>query len=117
MHLSPGFLSALQLPISPTVTTVAQDRCTPLTFSAPNTTITSATHYTAMSSVVTGSALTCFTPFQQISADMCRVAGVVTTSSDSTVRFETWLPDIWYGRQLVVGNGGLGGCMFFVYKN
>ena len=46
--------------------------------------------------------------------DLCRVYGVIWTSSSSSVRFEVWLPkaDNWYGRILSTGNGGLGGCEY-----
>ena len=36
----------------------------------------------------------------------CRVQGRVTTSSDSMVNFEVWIPDIWNGKLVVTGNGG-----------
>ncbi|KAH8895586.1 tannase and feruloyl esterase [Thozetella sp. PMI_491] len=41
----------------------------------------------------------------------CRVAAQFNTSSDSTVNFEIWMPDIsqWNGRFLAVGNGGWAG--------
>ena len=110
MHLSPGFLSALQLPISHTI----QDTCTSLTstISIPGTTVTSAIRYPAGSNITTGGDETCFTPYQQNAVDICRVNGVITTSVTSSVKFEMWLPEIWYGRFLVTGNGGLGGCKF-----
>ena len=108
MLLSPSFLSALQFPLSPTV----QDKCTslPSVISIPGTRITNAARYPAGSTIPTGAVASCYTPFQVNSVDMCRVNGVVTTSSSSSVDFEMWLPDIWHGRFLVTGNGGLGGC-------
>ena len=36
----------------------------------------------------------------------CRVQARVTTSSDSGVNFEVWIPDAWNGKLLVTGNGG-----------
>ena len=40
----------------------------------------------------------------------CRVAGVIRPTSDSTIRFEVWLPASgWNGRFLGVGNGGFAG--------
>lgn len=108
MHLSPIFLSALQLPISPTI----GDTCTSLASlaSIPHTVITSAARYPAGSNITTGADATCFKPYQQNSVEICRVNGVITTSSASSVKFDMWLPDVWHGRFLVTGNGGLGGC-------
>ena len=118
MLLSPSFLSILQFPIFPTV----QDKCTSLSSvtSISNTTITSAARYPAGFNITTAADPTCFTPFQQNSVDICRVNGVIKTSPTSSVDFEMWLPDIWYGRFLVTGNGGLGGCKFLhqpTYQN
>ncbi|KAJ7848318.1 tannase and feruloyl esterase [Mycena leptocephala] len=45
------------------------------------------------------------------SAPLCRVQFVINTTSSSAVHAEAWLPDTWYGRFLVAGNGGLGGCL------
>lgn len=111
MLLSHALLSALRFPISRAV----QDQCASLPFvtSIPNTTITSAARYPAGSKITTGADPTCFTPFQPSSADICRVNGVITTSPTSSVDFEMWLPDVWYGRFLATGNGGLGGCKLF----
>jgi len=36
----------------------------------------------------------------------CRVQARVTTSSDSAVNFEVWIPDAWNGKIVVTGNGG-----------
>lgn len=47
-----------------------------------------------------------------VPVDVCRIYGVVNTTSDSAVKFEIWLPSEWHGRFLGVGNGGLGGCRF-----
>ena len=108
MYLFPAFLSALQFPISPAI----QDTCTSLTSvtSIPNTVIASAARYLAGTNITTGADVTCFVPHRQNAVDMCRINGVIATSSTSSVDFEMWLPDIWYGRFLVTGNGGLGGC-------
>lgn len=84
--------------------------CSGLGFlSLTNTTILAAHHLVAGSNITTSgscqsSAIT--------SVDICRVYGVINTTSDSAVKFELWLPDAWYGRFLGVGNGGLGGCKF-----
>lgn len=40
----------------------------------------------------------------------CRVSGVIKPSSDSTIRFEVWMPSSgWNGRFQGIGNGGFGG--------
>jgi Tannase and feruloyl esterase len=36
----------------------------------------------------------------------CRVQARVTTSNDSLVNFEVWIPDAWNGKLVVTGNGG-----------
>ncbi|KAI8716316.1 Carboxylic ester hydrolase [Fusarium sp. LHS14.1] len=53
---------------------------------------------------------TCTLTSQVVKSDICRLSFDVATSSDSSVRFEAWLPLDWSGRFLGVGNGGLGGC-------
>jgi Tannase and feruloyl esterase len=82
--------------------------CNGLTaLSLENTTILGATHISAGSSISTlGSCQSIATS----SVEACRVYGVISTTSESSVKFEIWLPDTWYGRFLTVGNGGLGGC-------
>lgn len=49
--------------------------------------------------------------------NVCRVTATIPTSHRSEVKVEAWLPDtnVWQGRFLAVGNGGLGGC--FVYDD
>lgn len=44
--------------------------------------------------------------------DVCRVYGMINTTTESSTRFEAWLPNAeeWYGRFLFVGGGALGGC-------
>ena len=44
-------------------------------------------------------------------SDLWRLVLNVTTSSTSEVLIEAWLPDIWNGRFLATGNGGIGGCI------
>ena len=91
---------------------VARD-CTSLaSLGLPNVTITHAVHLTAGSTFNASADPTCFSPTYQNTVDICRVMGAVTTSPASTVKFEMWLPDTWYGRVLTGGNGGLGGCRF-----
>src|SRR6478735_4601145 len=53
---------------------------------------------------------TCTSTSQVVKADICRLSFDVDTSTNSSVRFEAWLPLDWSGRFLGVGNGGLGGC-------
>ena len=47
-----------------------------------------------------------------VSTNACRIYAVVNTTAESAVHFEMWLPDVWFGRFLAVGNGGLAGCKF-----
>ena len=108
-HYLLGVLSLLAL-VQSVWSTPIIDPCSGLTsLSLENTTILSASYVTAGSNISTPGSC-------QSSAistvDVCRVYGVVNTTSDSAVKFEIWLPDIWYGRFLGVGNGGLGGCKF-----
>src|SRR4029453_3859868 len=44
-------------------------------------------------------------PFPQVES-FCRIQASVTTSSDSRVNAEVWLPDAWNGKVVVTGNGG-----------
>ena len=53
--------------------------------------------------------LTCFKPVFSNTASPHRVIGAVAIPLTYTVKFETWLPDIRYGRALAGGNGGNGG--------
>ncbi|KAJ3547675.1 hypothetical protein NM208_g1404 [Fusarium decemcellulare] len=53
---------------------------------------------------------TCKLTSQVVKADICRLSFEVATSTNSSIRFEAWLPLDWSGRFLGVGNGGLGGC-------
>jgi hypothetical protein len=42
----------------------------------------------------------------------CRVAGVLSPTSDSEIRFEVWMPEQgWNGRYLGIGNGGFAGAI------
>lgn len=54
----------------------------------------------------------CAQSSQPVSADVCRVAMVVTTSDVSQISLEAWFPRDYSGRFVSVGNGGLGGCAF-----
>ena len=44
----------------------------------------------------------------------CRVAAMLTPSSDSDIKIEVWLPRNWNGRVLVVGNGAWNGFISYV---
>ena len=87
------------------------DACTSLmgTLSLENTTILAA------ECIVVGSTVSTPGSCQSTAAvttDACPVYAVVNTTTESAVHFEMWLPDIWYGRFLAVGNPGLGGCAY-----
>lgn len=43
--------------------------------------------------------------------EFCRIGLTTTTGSTGSVASEVWLPTLWTGRVLTVGNGGLGGCI------
>ncbi|KAG6864763.1 hypothetical protein C0991_007289 [Blastosporella zonata] len=73
-----------------------------------NTTVLSATHITRPSNIATPGS--CQSQ-ALVSSSLCRVQLVINTTSSSAVHAEAWLPDIWYGRFLGLGNGGLGGCI------
>ena len=90
----------------------AQGDCTLLlSLSLPNATVTNATRVVAGTNFTASADPTCFVPTWVNSVSICRVNGVVTTSPTSSVEFEMWLPDTWYGRILTAGNVGFGGCM------
>ncbi|KAF7336911.1 Carboxylic ester hydrolase [Mycena venus] len=48
-----------------------------------------------------------------VNVPLCRVEFSTQTSATSAIRAEAWLPDEWYGRFLGIGNGGLGGCIYY----
>ncbi len=56
---------------------------------------------------------TCSRPSQLVAVNLCRVALSIPTSNRSSIVFELWLPEIWSGRFLATGNGGIDGCEFF----
>lgn len=44
--------------------------------------------------------------------EFCRVAGVITPSKDSEIRFEVWMPTSnWNGKFIGIGNGGFAGAI------
>ncbi|KAE9389957.1 putative ferulic acid Esterase/Feruloyl esterase [Gymnopus androsaceus JB14] len=53
----------------------------------------------------------CNRPSQVVFEDTCRIALYVSTSNNSGVNMEAWLPRKWTGRFLSTGNGGLSGCI------
>jgi hypothetical protein len=53
---------------------------------------------------------TCNRAEQAISANTCRIVLSIKTSEESRIILEAWLPDVWTGRFLATGNGGIDGC-------
>lgn len=46
--------------------------------------------------------------------EFCRVAGSISPTADSDIRFELWLPaDNWNGRYMQTGNGGAAGVIIY----
>ena len=43
----------------------------------------------------------------------CRVAGTIAPIPESQIRFEVWLPKVWNGKFVGVGNGGAAGLIFY----
>lgn len=43
----------------------------------------------------------------------CRIAGVLTPTTDSQIGFELWLPEQWNGDFLQAGNGGAAGALVY----
>ncbi|KAJ7503643.1 tannase and feruloyl esterase [Mycena galericulata] len=74
-----------------------------------NTTILSTAYIAAPTNITTPGICQSTAPVN--SASLCRVQFVINTTSSSAVHGEAWLPDTWYGRFLLTGNGGLGGCI------
>jgi len=53
-------------------------------------------------------------PVVQTTAAFCRVAGVITPSTDSDVQFEVWMPSAgWNGKFQGIGNGGFAGAIMY----
>ncbi|KAJ7739812.1 tannase and feruloyl esterase [Mycena metata] len=74
-----------------------------------NTTILNVAYIAAATNVSTPG--TCQSTAPVTAAPLCRVQFVINTTSTSAVHAEAWLPDVWFGRFLGLGNGGLGGCI------
>lgn len=86
---------------------LAQTPCEQLrSLSLPNTTITAA-EFVPAGTFVPPNALP-NVPHGTLPAH-CRVAAVLTPSSDSHIEIEIWLPDSWNGKFQAVGNGGWAG--------
>lgn len=95
---------------------VAARDCTALqSLKLTNATIKNAVHLSPRTTFDASADPTCALPTYNNTVALCRVRGTVNTSSTSSVDFEMWLPDTWYGRVLAVGNGALGGCKHFFY--
>jgi feruloyl esterase len=58
--------------------------------------------------------ITCNRAKQAILANVCRVVLSVRTSEQSSIVLEAWLPDVWTGRFLATGNGGIDGCKYLL---
>lgn len=93
---------------------VATDRCSSL---SQRLNITHAIIHSA-AQVQAGTTLnfpasSCSRPQQVVDVAICRVSLTVVTGPSSNIKLEAWLPDNWTGRLLVVGNGGLDGCIHY----
>jgi len=77
-----------------------------------NTTLLKVEHISANNSISTAGSCQ---SVAIVTSNACRIFAVTNTTSTSAVHFEMWLPDVWFGRFLAVGNGGLGGCWFNSY--
>jgi feruloyl esterase len=84
-------------------------------YSNPNVTINFSQYLSAGTNITldqsTPELQSCTRPSQVIPADLCRVAMYVSTSNQSGITLEAWLPTNWTGRFLTTGNGGLSGCI------
>ena len=108
LHLQSSLLLILHLLV---LRVAAQGNCTSLlSLSISDVVITDAVRLVAGTNFSASADPTCFTPTYVNSVNICRVSGTVTTSPSSSVKFEMWLPDTWYGRVLTAGNAALGGC-------
>jgi feruloyl esterase len=55
---------------------------------------------------------TCNRAKQAVATNTCRIVLSIKTSEQSSIVFEAWLPEIWTGRFLASGNGGIDGCEY-----
>lgn len=75
----------------------------------PNTTITTAQSVAAGGFAPPGTSAT----IKELPA-FCRVAGVITPTPDSEIRFEVWMPSSgWNGKFQGIGNGGFAGSISY----
>lgn len=115
-RLGVGAAAAFMLPLQAPITAPIpnhESRCLALqtTLHLENTTILNTTYLAAPTTVSTpGSCGHGSTEALVRAAPLCRVQFVVNTTASSAVRAEAWLPDVWYGRMLGLGNGNLEGC-------
>lgn len=80
----------------------------------PNTTVYSTTFVSAGTNLtIANNPVGCNRPSQVADVDVCRVSMLYETGPTSNVTLEAWLPFNWTGRFLGVGNGGLGGCIYY----
>jgi hypothetical protein len=79
-----------------------------------NTTILNTTYIAAPATITTPGV--CQSTTLVTASPLCRVQFRINTTSTSSVYGEAWLPDTWYGRFLLTGNGGLGGCACSFFK-
>ena|ERR1700761_4363957 len=95
------------------ITHAQSDPCTSLTstFRFEKTTVVSATRVAPGANFsVPGS---CQSTAMNGNNAICRVELITNTTDSSAVHMEAWLPDIWFGRFIALGNSGLGGCESF----
>ncbi len=48
-----------------------------------------------------------------VATAFCRVAATLTPSADSDIKSEVWLPQVWNGKFMMVGNGGWSGSISY----
>lgn len=112
LKMSLNKLWALVLSFTASNVVATTDSCAALTsLSLENTTIVTA--YLQKTGANASTPLSCSATGAEnliASADVCRIHGYINTTAISSLVFEAWLPDIWYGRFIGLGNGGLGGC-------
>jgi feruloyl esterase len=79
----------------------------------PNVTVNFAEFVPGKSNVsLIDNPVSCGSSYQTLyGGDICRVAMSITTSNQSGLTAEMWLPRDYTGRFLSTGNGGLAGCI------
>ncbi|KAL7266135.1 Feruloyl esterase, partial [Rhizina undulata] len=81
-----------------------------LSLALPNTTILTATGLVPSTVNLSSADPTCDQSFT-VPVSLCRLTFKITTSLNSSIFAEAWLPDDWNSRFLATGNGGLNGCI------